>query len=92
MILTDGLHLVSDSSLDELHEFAASIGLKRCWYRRGHYDLFGNKLSVAVAHGAKMVHPRDCANARRRTSGATLGRTNRLPPRFILDAPRGATK
>ncbi|MCJ7527469.1 MAG: DUF4031 domain-containing protein [Methyloceanibacter sp.] len=64
-ILTDGLHLVSNSSLDELHEFAASIGLKRCWYRRGHYDLFGNKLSVAVAHGAKTVHPRECAKARR---------------------------
>jgi len=69
MILTDGLHLVSNTSLTELHAFAASIGLKRCWYRRGHYDLFGNKLSVAVAHGAKTVHPRECVKARRLSTG-----------------------
>jgi hypothetical protein len=45
MILTDGIHLISDVSIAELHEFAAKVGIKRCWFhnRRGkhrpHYDI-----------------------------------------------------
>jgi len=31
MVYTDGIHLVADS-LEELHEFAHKIGLKREWY------------------------------------------------------------
>lgn len=43
MTYTDGIHLVADS-LEELHEFAKQIGIKRCWFhgiRKGHphYDL-----------------------------------------------------
>jgi hypothetical protein len=49
MILFDGVHLVSDLSLDELHKFANSprIGLKREWFqdrRYPHYDVFGCKV------------------------------------------------
>lgn len=43
MVYTDGIHLVADS-IEELHEFAQKIGLKRCWYqshRFKHYDLWG---------------------------------------------------
>ncbi|MDJ1500484.1 DUF4031 domain-containing protein [Xanthocytophaga agilis] len=43
MIYTDGIHMVADS-LQELHEFAQSLGVKKCWFegvRKGHphYDL-----------------------------------------------------
>ncbi len=60
MILTDGVHLMSDESLIELHEFAARIGLKRSWFqphpRHPHYDLTtSRKLSTAVLAGAKRV-------------------------------------
>lgn len=42
MILTDGIHLASDTSLGELHAFASLIGLKRRWFqnrRLPHYDV-----------------------------------------------------
>lgn len=43
MILTDGVHLISGTSIKELHEFAKGIGLKRAWFQdkedKPHYDL-----------------------------------------------------
>lgn len=43
MILTDGIHVVSTRDLIELHEFAASMGLRRHWFDarpdHPHYDL-----------------------------------------------------
>lgn len=42
MIHSDGVHVVSDTSLEELHEWAKRYGLKRHWFHRGrwpHYDL-----------------------------------------------------
>lgn len=45
-ILTDGTHLVSTKSEQELHDFAHKMGLRREWYqnkngaaRHPHYDL-----------------------------------------------------
>lgn len=42
MIYTDGVHIVADS-LEELHIYMQSIGIKRCWYekakRHPHYDI-----------------------------------------------------
>jgi len=58
MILTDGTHLVSDKSVEELHDFAKRIKLKREWFqdkRVPHYDLFGNKVKRAEMAGAKRV-------------------------------------
>ncbi len=63
MILTDGLHLVSDTSLEELHSFAQSIGLKREWYqdhRHPHYDIMATwRLNRALAAGAVKVQSRE---------------------------------
>jgi len=66
MILTDGVHVVSTDSSEELHNFASSIGLKRCWYegvRRGHphYDLpqYMQKSNIAVTSGAVTVSSKD---------------------------------
>lgn len=43
MIYSDGIHLISSVSLEDLHEYCKSIGIKRCWYHAGskfkHYDI-----------------------------------------------------
>ena len=51
MIWYDGVHLASDVSLEELHEEAAKIGLKRNWLHNGkipHYDVMGRFLKKIV--------------------------------------------
>jgi len=37
MILTDGTHLVSDESRQELHRFARYIGLQRNWFQNRNF-------------------------------------------------------
>lgn len=63
MVYTDGVHLIADS-LEELHAFALSIGLKRCWFqnhRHKHYDLTTRrKVLAAIEAGAWSVSTRDC--------------------------------
>jgi hypothetical protein len=55
---TDGVHLIADSR-DELHAFAASIGLRRCWFHRDHYDLTTDaRTQRAVRAGALVVTSR----------------------------------
>jgi hypothetical protein len=49
-------HLTADTE-DELHAFAASIGLKRAWAQRMgtmffHYDVIPSKRRMAVSRGA----------------------------------------
>lgn len=48
-------HLVADA-IDELHEFALLIGLKRSWFQDNvslhHYDLTENKRAAAILNGA----------------------------------------
>jgi hypothetical protein len=55
-------HMVSDESLEELHEFAATIGLKCKAFQsisRSHYDLRPSKRRWAVSMGAEEVGMRD---------------------------------
>ncbi len=59
MIYTDGIHLIGES-IDEIHAFAKSIGLKKCWFHhrvdrlRPHYDLVNKKrLPLIDSHGEK---------------------------------------
>ncbi len=55
-------HLVSDSSLDELHEFAAGLGLRREWFQIKsipHYDLTGEHYQLALERGAILVSSRE---------------------------------
>jgi hypothetical protein len=65
VILTDGIHLISDKSLDELHDFAVSIGLKRHFFQgktkgHPHYDLTTSKASLrARTNGATLVSARE---------------------------------
>lgn len=55
-------HLVSDSSLAELHEFAAALGLRREWFQEKsipHYDVTGQAYELAIARGALLVSSRE---------------------------------
>ena len=62
MILTDGVHLVSNRSLSELHLFAQRMGLRRKWFqdkRLPHYDLTTVRaVQRAEQMGAKRVSGR----------------------------------
>lgn len=57
-------HMVA-SSIEELHEFAESIGVKKCWYenKRGknqpHYDIKGYSITKALRNGAELVTRRE---------------------------------
>jgi hypothetical protein len=78
MILTDGLHVVSDTSIAELHEFAQRAGLKRCWYqgnpRHPHYDtLSARTRTAALEAGAVRVSSNQIALASARLSGRKVG-------------------
>jgi predicted kinase len=48
-------HMASDAGFDELHEFAARLGLQRAWFQRDHYDLPAHGRAAAVALGAEEV-------------------------------------
>jgi len=43
VIYSDGVHLISDVSVDDLHVYCKRIGIKRCWFHSGsrfsHYDI-----------------------------------------------------
>lgn len=54
-------HLVSDSSLAELHAFAASIGVSRRAFDLDHYDVAAERYDLAVAAGAVAVGGRELA-------------------------------
>ncbi|MFF9673779.1 DUF4031 domain-containing protein [Streptomyces eurythermus] len=52
-------HLVSDASYDELHAFAARLGLPRRAFDGDHYDLPERRYADAVAAGAVEVSSRE---------------------------------
>jgi hypothetical protein len=67
MIFTDGVHLVSDGTLTDLHLFASELGLKREWFQDGrlpHYDLTTARAARrAEALGARPVSTREVVKA-----------------------------
>jgi hypothetical protein len=59
--------------IEALHEFAASIGLKREWFQGGrvpHYDLTASVRRRALVAGAVFISSKDQARARLRGAGA----------------------
>jgi Protein of unknown function (DUF4031) len=81
VILVDAYgHLVSDSDLNELHEFANKIGLKSHWFQmqsgknwHPHYDLItrykkpnSRLIYKAVELGAKLVSPKEIVRSSKR--------------------------
>lgn len=69
-------HLVSDSSYDELHVFAAAIGCPRRAFDQDHYDVPAERYAAAVHHGAVEVGSKELLL---RLKGAGLRRPR--PPR-----------
>jgi Protein of unknown function (DUF4031) len=73
-------HMVSDESFEELHAFAAVLGIPRERFQRDHYDLPPALRERAVAHGAhevtihdlseRMTGPRGDRNRARRARRA----------------------
>lgn len=52
-------HMMTDGAVEELHEFAQKIGMKRIWFQdkpnHPHYDLSSWRRSVAIRRGAVAV-------------------------------------
>jgi hypothetical protein len=48
-------HMTTDGDFEELHAFAARLGLRRAWFQRDHYDLPPHGRAAAVALGAEEV-------------------------------------
>ncbi|WNB85274.1 DUF4031 domain-containing protein [Cellulomonas sp. ATA003] len=61
-------HLVSDTSLDELHAFAAAAGIPRRGFDRDHYDVPDEQHTRLVELGAEPVGTRELVR-RLRASG-----------------------
>jgi hypothetical protein len=76
-------HLVSDESYDELHAFAAGIGIPRRAFQGDHYDIPAELRLVAIEQGALPVDGRSLV---RRLRAAGL----RRPRRPGAPAPVGA--
>lgn len=52
-------HLASDTSYDELHDFAADLGIPPRGFHRDHYDLPSEHYDAAVGAGAVPVTTRE---------------------------------
>ena len=61
-------HLVSDTSHDELHGFAALLGIPRRGFQGDHYDVPADLRERAIALGAQAVSGRELIT-RLRASG-----------------------
>jgi len=69
-------HLVSDSSLDELHAFAASVGIPPRGFDLDHYDVPEARYAELVAAGAEPVTMRQLVE-RLRASGLRVSQKER---------------
>jgi hypothetical protein len=64
-------HLVSDSSYDELHLFAARLGLPRRIFQGDHYDVWTELRDAAIEAGAQPIDSRELVG-RLRAAGLRL--------------------
>lgn len=69
-------HLVSDSSLDELHDFAEAVGIPRRGFQGDHYDVPEEYRSELIAAGAVEVESRELVR-RLRAAGLRLSPAQR---------------
>jgi len=71
-------HLASDTSYDELHAFAAGLGVPARGFDRDHYDIPAEHYDAALAAGAEPVRSRELV---RRLTTAGLRRRKQPTPR-----------
>jgi hypothetical protein len=69
-------HIVSDTSLDELHSFAEAAGIPRRAFDHDHYDVPERKWNELVALGAQPVGVREMVE-RLRNSGLRVTQRER---------------
>ncbi|MFW6090452.1 MAG: DUF4031 domain-containing protein [Actinomycetota bacterium] len=69
-------HLVSDESHEELHEFAAAVGVPRHGFQGDHYDIPEQLYETVVAAGAVPVSSRELVR-RLREAGLRSPRSDR---------------
>jgi hypothetical protein len=69
-------HMVSDSSLDELHDFAQGMGIPRRAFQGDHYDIPEEHRPAMVAAGAVEVESRELVR-RLRAAGLRLSPARR---------------
>lgn len=64
-------HMFADSE-EELHEFAAKLGLRREWFQNKkhfpHYDIVGSKFKLALELGAQEINLREYLKNKLRAS------------------------
>jgi 8-oxo-dGTP pyrophosphatase MutT (NUDIX family) len=60
-------HLVSDSSLEELHRFAGMVGIPSRGFEGDHYDVPEDRYAAVVAAGARPTSERDLLRALQRS-------------------------
>ena len=74
-------HMISDQSYEELHRFAARIGIPKRGFERDHYDVIAERYAVALAAGAQPVSSREIVS-RLTAAGLRRRRQSRLatPP------------
>jgi hypothetical protein len=64
-------HLISDSSYDELHDFAERVGIPRRGFQGDHYDVPEEYREDLIAAGAEQVESRELVR-RLRAAGLRL--------------------
>ena len=64
-------HLISDSSYDELHDFAEQVGIPRRGFQGDHYDIPEEYREELIAAGAEQVESRELVR-RLRAAGLRL--------------------
>ena len=69
-------HLVSDTSYDELHEFADRVGVPRRGFQGDHYDIPEEYRPELIAAGAIQVESRELVR-RLRSAGLRLSPAER---------------
>lgn len=83
-------HLVSDTSLNELHAFAAAAGLPDRAFDHDHYDIPERRHAELVALGAEPVSEKELLR-RLRSAGLRVRPADRTPkPAQVLDGLRRA--
>ena len=61
-------HMVSDTSFEELHAMAESLGVTRGWFHRDHYDIPPDVRERAIEAGAQPVTRLELAARRLKAS------------------------
>jgi hypothetical protein len=80
-------HLVSDTSYDELHVFAAAQGIPSRGFEGDHYDVPEERYAALVAAGARPVNGREVVRILQRSGLRIQKRRHERVVRAVPDAP-----